>query len=120
MPHFVPHIPSVVINWLPWLLISFTCLFVCIFSCITELCGFWCCSGFHLCPLRSLHHSTALTHQDDLLNVSGWTPVEHSGGIVPLHIIIHRLHLIMTRDQYRVVSGHGQEFEINIQNKPTD
>lgn len=68
--------------------------------------------------LRFSHHSTGtylhtLTHQNNLLHVSGRTPVEHSGGVVPLHVIVHCLHLIVAGDQHGLVSGDQRAEQTN-------
>lgn len=44
------------------------------------------------------------THQDDLLNVLGRAPMEHSRGVVLLHIRVHAFDLLVARDEQRVVS----------------
>ena len=46
-----------------------------------------------------------LTHQDDLLNLFGGTPVKHSCGIVLLHIHVHVLDLFISRNEQRVMSA---------------
>ncbi len=55
-----------------------------------------------------------VSYQDDLLYVFWWTPVKHSCRIIFLYVLIHCFHLIVSRDQQRVVpeinkpQKHGQ------------
>lgn len=51
------------------------------------------------------------THQDDLLNVLGRTPMKHPRGVVLLHILVHALDLLVARDEQWVVSGVEGETE---------
>lgn len=51
------------------------------------------------------------THQDDLLDVFGLAPVEHPGGVVFLHVLVHALNLLVPRDEQWVMSSRAKRQE---------
>lgn len=57
------------------------------------------------------------THQDDLLDLFRRTPVEHSCGVILLHVHVHVLHLFVPRDYKRIMPAEGtrhnnQQYEL--------
>lgn len=48
------------------------------------------------------------SYQYHLLDVFGWTPVEHSGGVVSFDVVVHRLHLIVSWYENRIMPGRNK------------
>lgn len=53
---------------------------------------------------RNVARLLASTHQDDFLDVLGRAPVKHPCRVIPLHVHVHVLDLLVTRDEKGVVS----------------
>ena len=58
------------------------------------------CQGQMTCAERS-----SRTYQDDLLDVFGWAPVKHPGGVVFFYVLVHALNLLAARNEERVMSN---------------